>query len=115
MLESLPQTIWNELHAAQSKAASKKTRLRVEANGESYRIEHMTNTGFALDRIDAPKLRGLVDLYDGGRHISQCLIVAASEDGDQMIYDFKRNTTASDGAPLDFVRSENAPVALLGR
>ncbi len=115
MLESLPQSIWNELHAAQSKAASKKTRLRVEANGESYRIERMTGTGFALDLIDAPKLRGLVDLYDGGTHISQCLIVAASEDGDHMIYDFKRNTTATDGAPLDFVRAENAPIALLGR
>ena len=113
MLESLPQSIWNELHEAQSKAATKMSRLRVEVNGKSYRIERMTDTGFALDREDAPKLRGLVDLYDGGVHVSQCLIVAASEDGDHMVYDFKRNTAAGDGAPLDFERAENAPIALL--
>lgn len=114
MLESLPQSIWNELHQAQSKAAAKKSRLRVEANGQSYRIERLTAEGFALDAVDAPKLRGLVDIYDAGRHLSQCLIVAASQDGDQMVYDFKRNTAAGDGAPLDFERAENAPIALLG-
>ena len=115
MLESLPQSIWNELHAAQSKAASKKTRLRIEANGESYRIERMTSTGFALGIEDAPKLRGLVDVYDGGHHVSQCLIVAAAQDGDHMVYEFKRNTAANDGAPLDFERIKDAPIALLGR
>ncbi|MBU2992591.1 hypothetical protein Q4555_08220 [Octadecabacter sp. 1_MG-2023] len=115
MLESLPQSIWNELHAAQSKAAAKQTRLRVEVNGESYRIQRMTNTGFSLDLEDAPKLRGLVDIFDGGRHVSQCLIVAAAEDGNHMVYEFKRNTAASDGAPLDFERKKDAPIALLGR
>ncbi len=115
MLESLPQSIWNELHVAQTKAAEKRTRLRVEANGESYRITRLTSNGFALDLDGAPNLRGLVDIYDGGRHLSQCLIIAASEDNGQMIYDFKRNTAAGDGAPLDFVRAENAPIALLGR
>lgn len=115
MLESLPQSIWNELHAAQSKAARKTNRLRVEVNDKSYPVLRMTSEGFALDLVDAPKLRGLVDLYDGGRHLSQCLIVAASEDGNQMIYEFKRNTAAGDGAPLDFERDVDAPIALLGR
>jgi hypothetical protein len=115
MLESLPQSIWNELHEAQTKAAAKKTRLRVEAGGESYRISRLTSEGFVLETGDAPRLRGLVDLYDGGRHLSQCLIVAAQEDAGHMVYDFKRNTAAGDGAPLDFVRAENAPVALLSR
>lgn len=115
MLESLPQSIWNELHLAQSKAAHKRSRLRVDVNGKSYRIERMTGTGFALSRDDAPGLRGLVDLYDGGHHVSQCLIVAAREEGEQMVYEFKRNTTALDGAPLDFERPADAPIALLGR
>lgn len=115
MLESLPDQISAELRLAHRAATQKKSRLRVEVNGESYRILRLTPEGFALDLEDAPKLRGLVDLYDGGRHLSQCLIVAASEDGDQMVYDFKRNTAASDGAPLDFEREENAPIALLGR
>ena len=115
MLESLPQSIQNELQASQLKAAAKKSRLRVEVNGQSYRIVSMTDTGLVLDVEDAPKLRGLVDIYDGGRHVSQCLIVAVSQDGGQMVYDFKRNTAAGDGAPLDFERLEDAPIALLGR
>lgn len=116
MLESLPQSIWKELHAAQTTADKKRSRLRVEAGGESYRVLRLTPEGFVLDVEEAPKrLRGLVDLFDGGRHLSQCLIVAASQDAGQMVYDFKRNTAAHDGAPLDFERVENAPVALLGR
>lgn len=115
MLETLPQSIWTELHAARTKADQKRNRLRVEAGGQSFRIIRMTAEGFVVDREDAPKLRGLVDIFDGGRHLSQCLIVAASEDGDQMIYDFKRNTSATDGAPLDFERAVDAPIALLGR
>lgn len=115
MLESLPQSIWDELRQSQNKAAEKRNRLRVEAGGESYRVLRMTPEGFVLDATDAPNLRGLVDLYDGGRHLSQCLIVAAQEDAGEMIYDFKRNTAAGDGAPLDFVRDVDAPIALLGR
>ena len=75
----------------------------------------MTDEGFALDAADAPKLRGLADLFDGSRHLSQCLIVAANEEDGEMVYDFKRNTTAHDGAPLDFERAVDAPIALLGR
>ena len=115
MLESLPETVREELRAAQINRTQKGNRLRVEANGESYRVMRLTAEGFALELENAPKLRGLVDLYDGSRHLSQCLIVAASEDGDEMIYDFKRNTAAGDGAPLDFERAADAPIALLGR
>jgi len=56
-----------------------------------------------------------VDLYDGSRHLYQCLIVASEEEGDEMRYEFKRNTPAVDSAPLDFERGANKPVALIGR
>ena len=115
MLESLPQSIRDELHAAQTKAVQKRHRLRVEAGGQSYRVLRLTSEGFVLDADDAPKLRGLVDLYDGSRHLSQCLIMAAQENDGEMVYDFKRSTAAGDGAPLDFARPEDAPIALLGR
>jgi hypothetical protein len=68
-----------------------------------------------VDLQDAPQLRGLVDLYDGSRHLYQCLIVASEEEGDEMRYEFKRNTPAVDSAPLDFERDANKPVALIGR
>ena len=43
MLESLPQSIRDELHLAQNKTAQRRNRLRVEAGGESYRIVRMTD------------------------------------------------------------------------
>ena len=115
MLETLPQSIWNELHAAQKKSAARKSRLRVEVDGQSHPIIRMLPEGFIVDRANAPKLRGLVDIYDGGRHLSQCLIVASTADGHRMEYEFKRNTSTTDGAPLDFERPDDAPIALLGR
>ena len=54
------------------------------------------DSGFSLDIDNAPKLRGLVDLYDGSRHLYQCLIVASEEDGMLMRYEFKRSTAAVD-------------------
>jgi hypothetical protein len=71
--------------------------------------------GFSLDAEGAPQLRGLVDLYDGSRHLYQCLIIASEEASGEMIYEFKRHTAAIDEAPLDFYRDENAPVALIAR
>ena len=91
----------------------RKSRLRVEADGQSFRVLKFREDGFTLDVEDAPHLRGLVDLYDGGRHIYQCLIVASEQEGDVMHYEFKRSTAASENAPLDFYRGENAPVALI--
>ncbi|SLN29473.1 hypothetical protein [Pseudooctadecabacter jejudonensis] len=115
MIESLPQSIWTEMHAAKRRADRKISRLRVEAGGDSFRVLRLTSEGFVVEAETTPKLRGLVDLYDGGRHLSQCLIVAAAQEGDEMVYDFKRNTAAADGAPLDFERPDDAPIALLGR
>ncbi|MEL6957841.1 MAG: hypothetical protein AAGL89_02675 [Pseudomonadota bacterium] len=115
MIESLPQSIWNELHSAQRKAAKRAARLRIEVDGASHPILRLLPEGFVLDRMTAPNLRGLVDIYDGARHLSQCLIVASEADGHRMIYEFKRNTSAVDGAPLDFERPDDAPIALLGR
>ena len=114
-MDTLPESIATELRAAQKKAARRKNRLRVEANGLSLPVVRMLPEGFVVDQGAEKRLRGLVDLYDGSRLVSQCLIVAASQDGDLMRYDFKRNTTVTDRPAPDFVRDENAPVALLGR
>lgn len=114
MSHYLPKALYAELQLALRTKAAKRTRLRIEAAGQSYRLAWLTQAGFAVALEDAPKLRGLVDLYDGSRHLSQCLIVAAEADGDLMVYDFKRNTAAHDGAPLDFERATGGPIALLG-
>lgn len=113
MSEFLPKEVREGLEAARKQALRQKSRLRVHANDTVFPVLRFWESGFSLDSTDAPNLRGLVDLYDGAVHLYQCLIIASEDAGGEMIYDFKRNTAAVDKAPLDFVRDEDAPVALL--
>ena len=110
----LPPDVQAGLDAARKKAMRNNHRLRVQAGERMYHVLQAWENGFSLELGDDDTLRGRVDLYDGARHLSQCLIVASEEDGDIMRFEYKRMTEASDTQPLDFVRAENAPVALIG-
>ncbi|MAM61914.1 hypothetical protein [Maritimibacter sp. UBA3975] len=114
-MDHLPENLREELAAAQKKKARKAAHMRVAVGEEMYPVLEFRDGGFALDIQDAPKLRGLVDLYAGPNHLYQCLIVASEADGALMRYDFKRSTAATDKAPLDFARDPDAPIALLPR
>jgi len=114
MNDFLPKEVREGLEQARKNALKQKSRLRVRDGDAVFPVLRFWDTGFALDIEDAPHLRGLVDIYDGARHLYQCLIVATEEDSGEMIYEFKRHTAAVDNAPLDFIREENAPVALIG-
>jgi hypothetical protein len=113
MSEYLPREVRAGLELARKTDLKKKSRINVQVGGQSFVILRHWNEGFALDKDDAPHLRGLVDIYDGTRHLSRCLIVASSEDDGEMVYEYKRATPVSDRAPLDYHRDENAPVALI--
>lgn len=115
MMEHLPKEVREGLEMARKRDQRKRSRLRVHVGEQVYPVLRFWETGFALERENAPHLRGFVDLYDGSRHLYQCLIVASEDEGDEVVVEFKRFTAAVDRAPLDFVRDENAPVALLGR
>lgn len=103
------------LEAARIAGMKKSSRLRVEMGDNYFRVLRLWKTGFTVEAETTPPLRGLVDLYDGARHLYQCLIVASEKDGAEMLYEFKRSTIADDRAPLDFYRDQNAPVAFLGQ
>ena len=113
MSEYLPKEVREGLVLARKRALRKKSRLRVHVGDAVFPVLRFWETGFSLDIEDAPHLRGLVDLYDGSRHLYQCLIVASEQAHGEMNYDFKRSTAAVDKAPLDFVRDDDAPIALL--
>lgn len=113
MLEFLPQDIRDGLDAARKYNAKRKSRLRVQVGQAVFPILRFWHDGFALDADLAPNLRGLVDVYDGDRHIFECLIVASTLENGDLVCGFKRSTAVTDSAPLDFWRDENAPVALL--
>ena len=113
MTDFLPKEVREGLELARKRDMLKKSRLRVHIGDAVYPVLKLWESGFTLDADEAPALRGLVDLYDGTRHLYQCLIIASQEESGQMVYEFKRSTAVAERAALDYVREENAPVALL--
>lgn len=108
----LPKEVLEGLRRAREQDRVKKSRIRIVVGDDIYPVLALTEDGFSLPS-GAPHLRGLVDLYDGARHIAQCLIVASSEEETEMRYEYKRRTEAADRPPLDFDKDENAPIALI--
>ena len=115
MLEYLPQELRDGLNAARLRKQRRKSRLHVQLGGAVFPILRLWEGGFSLDAERTPHLRGLVDIYDGPRHIFQCLIVASTADSGEVICDFKRLTAVSDQAPLDFWLGEERPAGYLPR
>lgn len=109
----LPDTIKEELAMARRDARRLRATRTVHVGEEAYPIFDMTESGFSVDFGDSPKLRGLINIYEGARHLYQALIVASERDGDVMRYEFKRNTAAASHAPLDFEQEAERPIALL--
>ena len=113
MIEFLSKELREGFELARKRQQSRKSRLRVQIGADVYPILRIWEDGMAMAEGHLPNLRGLVDVYDGARHLSQCLIVASTVENGQMIFNFKRSTPVTDRPPLDFWRDENAPVALL--
>ena len=116
MTEDLPEAVRQGLEAARAAALRRSNRLCIHDRGAVHRILRMWENGFALASTDAPPLRGYVDLYDGPKHLSSCLIVA-SDDGEngERTYEFKLQTPVADRPAADFERNESAPAALIPR
>lgn len=114
-MEFLPKDLLVGLQEARNREARKNSRLRVHAGGEVWRVLRRWRGGLALDAAQVTHLRGLVDLFDGSRHLSTCLIVASDVDKGELICTVKRETAVTDRAALDFARDENAPVGFLPR
>ena len=115
MSDFLPKEVRAGLEEARRRDLARRSRLRVMAGDDVYPILRRWDDGFSLDADQVAHLRGLVDIFDGSRHLSQCLIVASGIEGGELICTMKRDTAATDRAPLDFERDDAAPVALLPR
>lgn len=109
----LPQEVQDGLDAARLAALKKSSRLRVRVDDEVFRVLRMWKDGFAVEAEMTPQLRGLVNIYDGSKHLYQCLIIAAEAEAGEMCYEFKRSTAVSDEPALDFYRAPDAPAGLL--
>ena len=113
MTDYLPKELRDQLAAAHRAAKRKRATRSVHIGDEAFAILEMSDNGFAVAADEAPRLRGLVDIYEGPRHLYQALIVAAAEAGDLMRYDFKRNTAAVPAPPVDFEQTARRPAGLL--
>ncbi len=113
MLEFLPQEIRDGLELGRKRDKMRASRLRVQLGDAVFPILQLWEGGFTLDAARTPQLRGLVDVYDGARHILQGLIVASTVENGQLRCEFKRSNVVRDQPALDFYRDENKPIALL--
>ena len=109
----MPKDVLEGLEAARLAGLKKVSRLRIQLGDNVFPVLSRWENGFSVDSSEVPALRGLVDLYEGSRHLAQCLIMASEEIGGEMRYEYKRATAPSEGAPLDYYRDPDAQVALL--
>ena len=110
---SLSKDIQAGLDAARLQSLRKASRLRIDVDGTRHQVLRHWSTGFSMDAKTAPKLRGLVDLYDGSIHLLQCLIVATQEESGEMQFEFKRATKVAQKPAPDFEKAADAPVGLI--
>jgi len=105
----LSKEVAKGLAEARKRARRKKGRLRLHTGDQVYPILSFSDDALMLDAENAPHVRGLVDIYDGSKHLYQALIVASMKEGDMVRFEFKRHTRVFARAPVDFDRDENAP------
>jgi len=114
MYTFLPEAVRQGLEEARKAALKRKDRLSVHDGDETYRIRRFWDGGFALDLQGSERLRGRVDVYDGPKHLYQCLVVnSVAEDGER-VFEFKWLTPVASAPAADFVRPDFVPAGLLG-
>lgn len=115
MFQYLSNEVRDGLEAARKQAQRRRSRMSVQVGDAIYPILRYWQNGFSIDASHTTHLRGLVDIYDGPRQLTQCLLVASTVENGELVCEFKRNTAALDQAPLDFELAGERPVALLPR
>lgn len=115
MSTHLPPAVHEGLRAARKAALYRNDRLCIHDGEEVYRIARFWADGLSVDADYADKLRGRVDIYDGARHLFQCLLEGGRVEGEECIFDFKWLNAVTDRPAVDFERARPAPVALIGR
>jgi hypothetical protein len=115
MYEFLPEAVRLGLEEARKAALRRRDRLSVHDGDATYRIKRFWEGGFALDLKASEKLRGHVDIYDGAKHLYQCLVVSSVVEDDERVFEFKWLQPVMDRPAADFVQPDFVPAGLLGR
>ena len=113
MTTYLPPELLGDVGDALQARSTRRNRLRVTAQGRTFQVLRMDDSGFWILAEGAPQLRGLVDLHEGSRHIVQALVIASEEEAGTMRYEYKRATVPSDRPADDFERPDEGPAGFL--
>lgn len=113
MNDFLPEAVRKGLEDARKAALKLNSKLCVHDGDDVYRIVRMWGDGFALESGVADKLRGRIEVFDGPRHLYQCLVINSETVGNEQVFEFKWIHPVSDHPPLDFVREGFTPAALI--
>ena len=113
MNDFLPVEVREGLKAARKASFKRNGRLCVHDGDDVYRIRRFWDTGLSLDIEHGDKLRGRVEIYDGARHVYQCLIINSRREGEEFIFDFKWLHPVTEQPAVDFLRPDAAPAGLL--
>jgi hypothetical protein len=76
--------------------------LVLEAGSWRFPIVDLTGESVLIEARDSATLRGYADIYDGDRHVAQCLIVLAAPEGALLRCSFKRRTPFRLDPPADY-------------
>ena len=99
MTDHLSKEIRAGLDEARRHRPRKAPRMTVRTGGQAFTILRHWDRGFTLAVADAPGLRGLVDLYEGGRHVCQALVVTSREEAGERVFEFKFANRVTETAP----------------
>lgn len=78
--------------------------ITVRSGNLTRPVLRRTEEGFVIAAEHAAGLRGLVDLYEGGHHVMQCLVIGVASCAGETRFEFKRATQWRErAAPVDFV------------
>jgi hypothetical protein len=113
MFTFLPEAVRQGLEDARKNALRRQGRLSVRDGDDSYRILRFWDGGFALELRGSDRLRGHVDIYDGPKHLYQCLVMSSVENDDERLFEFKWLTPVTDRPAADFVQQGFVPAGLL--
>ncbi|SHI84617.1 hypothetical protein [Wenxinia saemankumensis] len=115
MNDILPEAVRKGLEEARVAMLRKSNRLCVHDGDNVFRLRRIWDGGFSLDAAGAPLLRGHVALYDGPRHVADCLVIGSEEAEGERLYEYKRQTAALDRPPLDYAPDSERPAGLIPR
>jgi hypothetical protein len=113
MIDHLPEDVRKGLENARKASLKRSDRLCIHDGEKVYRINRFWAKGMSIDGQYGDKLRGRVEIYDGARHVYQCLIENGRTENGACVFDFKWLHPVADQPAADFVRPTAVPAGLI--